>query len=274
MGAISSETKKIRLVVFDWAGTTVDFGSCAPAASFTKAFAAHGVEVSAAQAREPMGLSKRVHLATMLGMPDIATRWKAIHDREWTETDVDTMYKEFVPIQLKAIDEHADLVPGLLDVVSQLRARELKIGGSTGYFREAAVAVAKSAAEAGFEPDDNVCADDVPQGRPAPWMIYRLMEKLGVCPASSVVKVGDTIADVQAGLHAGCWAVGVCDSSSLMGLSLPEYRELTEDRRADLLVRTTEAFRQAGCHAVVESIQQLPGAIDELSERLRNGERP
>ncbi len=274
MDANLNETMNIKLVVFDWAGTTVDFGSRAPAASFAKVFAAHGVEVSDDQARGPMGLSKREHLATMFGMPEIASRWKSMHAREWTETDVDMMYEEFVPIQLKAIEEHADLVPDLLDVVRQLRARGLKIGGSTGYFREAARAVAERAAERGFKPDDNVCADDVPQGRPAPWMIYRLMQNLGVYPASSVVKVGDTIADVQAGLHAGCWTVGVCDSSSLMGLSLQEYRTLPEDERTSRLMRTAQRFQDAGCHAVVESIQQLPGMIGELSDRLGNGPPP
>jgi len=268
------KTKKIQLIVFDWAGTTIDFGSCAPAASFAKVFASHGVEVSDQEAREPMGMNKREHLTTMLKSPGIASRWKSVHGQEWTEADVDTMYGEFIPVQMKAIEEHAELVPHLLDVVGQLRSRDLKIGGSTGYFREAATAVAKRAAEAGFEPDENVCADDVPQGRPAPWMIYRLMQSLGIYPASSVVKVGDTLADIEAGLQAGCWSVGVCDSSSLMGLSHQEYLELSADRRSDLMQRTAQTFRDAGSHAVVDSIEELPSLIDELNGRLDKGERP
>jgi phosphonoacetaldehyde hydrolase len=49
----------IRLVVFDWAGTVIDFGCCAPVAAFRDAFAKLGVPVSVAEARAPMGLHKK-----------------------------------------------------------------------------------------------------------------------------------------------------------------------------------------------------------------------
>ncbi|MBI2479085.1 MAG: phosphonoacetaldehyde hydrolase [Planctomycetia bacterium] len=261
-------TNAIRLVVFDWAGTTVAFGSRAPATAFTKAFAAQGVKVTDDEARAPMGLNKREHLVAMLSAPEIALRWRTAHGgAPWTDKDVDTMYREFVPLQLEAIEEHAELVPRLLATVDQLRSRGLKIGGTTGYFREAAQAVARRAAQAGFAPDANVCADDVPQGRPAPWMIYRVMEQLGIYPPSAVVKVGDTIADIQAGLAAGCWSVGVCDSSSLTGLSHAEYGELSADQESERLRQTAKAFRDSGSHAVINSISDLPSLIDELNQK-------
>jgi phosphonoacetaldehyde hydrolase len=262
---MSSDNQPIRLIVFDWAGTTVDFGSRAPAAAFQGVFARHGVDVTEAEARGPMGLNKREHLIAMLSSPAIASRWEQVHGRRWSEDDVDTMYQEFVPLQLKAIEEHAGLVPGLLDVVSELRARNLRIGGTTGYFREAAQTVAARAAATGFEPDANVCSDDVPRGRPAPWMIYRIMERLEIWPPSAVIKVGDTIADIEAGLAAGCWSVGVCDSSSPMGLSTAEYRALPVEERSTRLAQTADLFLQAGAHAAICSLSELPVLVDELN---------
>lgn len=264
---MSSASQAIRLIVFDWAGTTVDFGSCAPAAAFQGVFARHGVEVTDAEAREPMGLNKREHLVTMLSNPAIASRWEKIHNRTWSEDDVDTMYEEFVSLQLEAIETHAALVPGLLEVMGGLRARNLQIGGTTGYFRAAAELVAARAADAGFEPDVNVCSDDVPCGRPAPWMIYRIMERLEIWPPSAVVKVGDTIADIEAGLAAGCWSVGVCDSSSLMGLSVEQYRALPDQKRTSRLQQTQALFDEAGAHAVLRSLAELPALIDDLNQR-------
>jgi phosphonoacetaldehyde hydrolase len=67
---------RIRLVVFDWAGTTVDHGSRAPVAAFVRAFAGHGVEVTPDEARGPMGLHKRDHIRAMLQMPAVARRWR------------------------------------------------------------------------------------------------------------------------------------------------------------------------------------------------------
>jgi len=262
---MNNERQKIQLVVFDWAGTTVDFGSRAPAAAFAACLAAHGVEVSDAEAREPMGMNKRDHLVAMLSAPSISARWEAANGSAWTESDVDTMYAEFVPLQLQAIEQNAELVPNLLDVVSQLRERGLKIGGTTGYFQSAAAAVSGRAAQLGFLPDENMCSDDVPQGRPAPWMIYRIMERLGVFPPSTVIKVGDTPMDIQAGLSAGCWSVGVCDSSSVTGLSQSEFAALSDVERSERLSKSAETFRSAGSHAVISSISELPALVDRLN---------
>lgn len=258
---------QIALVVFDWAGTTVDFGSCAPAAAFTKIFARHGVQVTDAVSRGPMGSNKRDHLTEMLRTPEVSSRWREVHNRDWTIRDVDMMYEEFIPVQLEAIDQNSALVPGLLPTCESLRQRGLRIGGTTGYFRQAADRVANLAAEAGFCPDVNFCADDVPEGRPAPWMIYRVMESQRVYPPSRVVNVGDTIADIKAGLSAGCWSVGVCDSSSMTGLSLDRYRELSNATRNEILETTAETFWSAGCHAVIKSIGELPNLIDEFNRR-------
>jgi phosphonoacetaldehyde hydrolase len=264
---LTSPTKGIQLVIFDWAGTTIDFGSRAPAFAFVGIFAAHGIEVTDTQAREPMGLNKREHLIAMLNMPPIAERWNTTHGRDWTEADVDAMYNGFIPIQLESIQKNAVLVPGLLDVVSQIKSRNIKLGGTTGYFQAASDAVLRSAAAASYEPDASACADNVPHGRPAPWMIYRVMEQLNVFPPSSVVKVGDTVADIKAGLAAGCWSIGVCDSSSPMGLSHTEYEALPADEQVERLDRVAKQFQDAGAHASIRSISELPALLDSIQQK-------
>lgn len=49
---------KIEAVIFDWAGTTVDYGCFAPLEVFMKIFQKRGVEITAEEARKPMGLLK------------------------------------------------------------------------------------------------------------------------------------------------------------------------------------------------------------------------
>ena len=41
---------RVRAVIFDWAGTTVDFGSRAPVLAFVRTFAEFGVTLTAAGA--------------------------------------------------------------------------------------------------------------------------------------------------------------------------------------------------------------------------------
>ena len=195
-------TPDIRLVVFDWAGTTIDFGSCAPAGAFVATFAARGVEVTLAEARGPMGLHKKDHLRAMLRTEAVGAKWREAVGRDWTETDVEELYRDVTPRQVEAAEQHSELISGVPVLVSLLRAAGLKIAATTGYFRAAADVVLAATKCQGYEPDFAICADDVPAGRPAPWMIFRCMEALGVYPPAAVLKVGDTVVDIEDGRNA------------------------------------------------------------------------
>jgi len=264
----------IDLAVLDWAGTVVDFGCLAPTGAFVQAFAEAGVEATWTETRRPMGLHKKDHIREMLRDPSLASRWKAANGKDWSEADVDSLYLRVTPLQVKAATEHADLVPGTLDAIADLRQRGIKIAGSTGYFREAADAVAEHAAAFGYKPDFNIGADDVPAGRPAPWMIFRSMEHCGVFPPHRVVKVGDTLVDIEDGRNAGVWSVGVVESSNEMGLSLSEWTSLLAGVKEEKRRAVRERFLDAGADAVIDSIAGLPGLIDDLNRRLQGGTRP
>jgi phosphonoacetaldehyde hydrolase len=265
---------RIRLVIFDWAGTTVDHGSQAPLMPFVRAFARRGVEITLEEARRPMGLQKKDHIHALLQVPEIAHRWRERHQSEATKSDIDDLYLHFMPLQLDVIDDFTRLVPGLLDVVGVLRSRGIAIGASTGYFRAAAERVYRAAAAQGYNPDHCVCAEEVPAGRPAPWMVFRIMEALGHFPPAVVVKVGDTVPDIGEGLAAGAWSVGVLRSSSLVGWTEEEWDGLPRDEQARRLTSCREELLAAGAHAVVETLSELPAVLDDLNARLERGEKP
>jgi phosphonoacetaldehyde hydrolase len=261
-------------VVFDWAGTTVDFGSCAPVAAFVRTFAANGVDVTTAEARLPMGLPKRDHLRAMLDQPGVAQRWRASHGRAWNDADLVSLYQRFMPYQLEVLDAHNALVPGVLDCVAWLAGQGIRIGATTGYFREAAARVQAAAARQGFVPEHSVCVDDVPAGRPAPWMMQRVMEALNIYPPAVVVKIGDTVPDIMEGRNAGAWSVGVTCSSNEVGCSEDEFSRLPPLRRQALLDHTRQKLSDAGAHAVIETLAEVPALVANLNDRLRRGERP
>jgi phosphonoacetaldehyde hydrolase len=255
----------IRLVVFDWAGTVLDFGCFAPVAAFRDAFAQLGVEVSVAEARAPMGLHKKEHIRVMLREPGLACRWAEVHNRPADDTDVERLYSITTPLQIAAAGRHDDLVPGLLECVAAFRARGIKIGGTTGYFRAAALAAQEAAARQGYVSDVNVCADDVPMGRPAPFMLFRVMEAVGVYPADQVLKVGDTAHDIAEGRNAGAWSVGVIDSSSDMGLTPAQLQALPSLERARRREEVGAKLQAAGAHAVIFSLAELPALVDRMT---------
>jgi phosphonoacetaldehyde hydrolase len=266
--------RQIRLVVLDWAGTTVDHGSLAPVAAFQEVFASLGVPVTTEEVRGPMGRHKKDHIRELLGLPAVSSRWQTIHGRTWTEGDVEQLFERFVPLQLAVLDKHSQLVPGLLHCVASLRRRGARIVGTTGYFREAAERVAAAARCQGYVPDHNLCPEDVSAGRPAPWMIFQHMERLSIYPPAAVVKVGDTIVDMEEGCNAGAWAVGVIRTGNEIGLTEAEWNALPAVERQLRISEVRKRLFAAGAHAVIESLAELEETLDQIDARLGRGDRP
>jgi phosphonoacetaldehyde hydrolase len=187
---------------------------------------------------------------------------------------VEAVYADLAPLLLEMIDRHGALVPGVAECVAELRRRGLRVGGTTGYFRAAAGRAAENARRQGFVPDCSVCAEEVPAGRPAPWMLFRNMEALGIYPPAAVVKVGDTVPDVGEGRNAGAWSVGVSRTGNEVGRTAAELEALPAAQRQAFLDAARDKLLAAGAHAVLESAAELPGLIDEINSRLRAGGRP
>lgn len=266
--------ESLGLVVFDWAGTTVDYGCCAPVVAFVKVFQQWSVDITMNQAREPMGMEKRAHIEAVGQVEEVARQWLHNHGRAMSEADIDAMFADFVPLLLEVLGEHSAIIPGVLETVQWLRQHNIKVGASTGYFKEAADVVAQSAATQGFTPDWSISATEVPAGRPAPWMIFRVMEQLQVYPPQSVVNVGDTVVDVETGRNAGVWAVGVAETGNLCGLSFAEHEELPAAEAEQMVASAKQSLRNAGAHYVIGNMSELPQVIATINDRLANGEKP
>ncbi|MGE0747693.1 MAG: phosphonoacetaldehyde hydrolase [Rhodospirillales bacterium] len=264
----------LKAVVFDWAGTVVDFGSLAPMGAFVEVFRHFGVAIDVAEARKPMGLPKRDHIAALLADPAIAARWQAATGAPPDDAAIDAIYEIFVPLNAEVVTDHAALVPGTVSVVAALRDRGLRIGSTTGYTRDIMERLAPRAAAAGFEPDNMVCAGDLPSGRPGPMAMYRCFLDLDVAPAARVVKVDDTAPGIAEGLAAGTWTVAVALSGNAMGLSPDELDTLSPAKRAARRADAVAALTRTGAHYVIDTVADLLPVIDHIEGRLARGERP
>jgi len=264
----------VQAVILDWAGTTMDYGCFAPAVVFVEVFKRKDVPISIEQARIPMGTHKKVHIRELLKLEDVAARWEEIHGRKPSEDDVEAIFKDFVPLQVRCLADYADLIPGTLEAVARFRERGLKVGSSTGYTREMMELLLEQARKRGYEPDECVCASDVPAGRPHPWMCLENAKKLEVYPMESIVKIGDTLPDISEGLNAGMWTIGLAKTGNEMGLTEQEIDELEPDTRARRLKRASDRLAQAGAHYVVDGISDLEPVLDEIQARLSRAEKP
>lgn len=266
--------ENVQAVIFDWAGTTVDFGSFAPTQIFVEAFGEFDIPLTLEEARGPMGMGKWDHIRTLCNDPAIAARWQEKFGRLPDDNDVTMLYKRFMPLQIEKIGDYSALIPGALEVVNDLRNQGIKIGSCSGYpevVMEKVIALAKTK---GFETDCTVATDELPNGRPWPAQSLHNVIQLGISDVAACIKVDDTAPGLIEGRSAGMWTVALLMSGNGLGLSYEDYQLLTEVERHAERLRIRCQLEPCAAHYYIDTIADLPEVIAQINIRLARGESP
>lgn len=184
------------LAVFDLIGTTVqDRGEAERA--FREALAKAGITPSPAEIKAVRGASKRSAIQRLLATHDAAV--------------VDGIYRHFLDALSAEYRAGASAAEGADGVFSFLREHNVAIALNTGLDRQIADLLLAALRWPREWFAAVVCGDDVARGRPAPDLIRAAMRAARVSEARSVINIGDTKVDLEAGAAAGvALNIGVC----------------------------------------------------------------
>ena len=265
--------QQIQMAVFDWAGTTVDYGSSAPADVFQKVFQDVGIHFTPEEINGPMGTEKKKHIRSLLQTETGTSQWKKTHGRDWTEADVDALYETFEHELFRVVASYSNPLAGVVETIGLLRGQGLKIGSTTGYTSEMMEHVIPTAKAQGYEADCVITPDQVGSGRPGPFMLFECMRRLNVYPPCTVVKVGDTAVDMLEGKNAGAFSIGVLTGSSAVGLTEEEYKKASAEEIDQRKKAAEKLYFENGADLVIDSILDLPEAIAKLNQRLTEKEQ-
>lgn len=260
---------RLKALVLDWAGTTVDFGSLAPARTMQKLFAGVGIALTEQETRQHMGLPKKEHIRGILSIRRIREAWSKLRGNGPGDADVDEMYAEFIPLQFSCLDEYSAVIPGVLEAVERFRGRGLKIGSTTGYTRAMLDLLLESSAKLGYCPDCSLTPEEAGAGRPHPFMMYESAVRLQVYPLAAIAKIGDTPADIREGLNAGAWSIGVAGTGNRIGLSADELFALPEAEKESRLAAARDELENAGAHYVIDTLADADAVLDEIDAQLK-----
>jgi len=266
---------EVKAVILDWAGTVIDSGVFGPVVVFLELFANEGVPITIDEARGPMGIHKKDHLRKITEMEGVRSRWFDKWGRYPDESDVDRMFQNAVPMQLACLSKYSTMINGAVDTVTTLQqTMNLKVGTTTGYTRDMLEVIKPLAVEQGYKPDSYVAADEVPQARPYPYMVWLNLIRMNVNPIQAVVKVDDTADGVREGITAGCWSVGLARTGNYVGLTEEEISALSPEDYERRLKRSYSLLVDAGAHYVIDTINDMPHVIRDINRRLAAGEHP
>ena len=225
--------------------------------------------------RRYMGLAKKDHIRKMLEEPEVKEQWISLHHAPPQERDVEQMYAKFEPQMMEVLAGYATVISGVAEAVEAMRARGMKIAGTTGYTRPMLDRLEALAAQQGYRTDRSLAPEDAGGGRPFPWMCYRLAMDLRIYPLSSCVKIGDTESDIAEGHNAGMWTIGVTRSGNSVGLSEDDWLKLDDREQKQLLACAEQEFRSAGAHYTAETVAHtLPDTERNRAQNRRRRKPP
>lgn len=190
--------KKIKLVVFDIAGTTVqDNGNVAN--FLRQSMEKNGFQISQQDANKVMGYRKDVAIEMLLS--------QHFPSQAGDNALVQKIHTGFVIEMVQFYENNTALkpIPNAELIFSRLQANNIKVALNTDFPKLITNVILK---KLGWNYtkliDCTVSADEVKNGRPSPDMIKLIMLKTGVEQPEQVVKVGDTEVDVMEGRVAKC----------------------------------------------------------------------
>ncbi|NBO65959.1 MAG: HAD family hydrolase [Acidobacteria bacterium] len=199
---------QFKLAVFDMAGTTVAEGGAVYRA-LANTLQERGVSISQEDLHQVKGTDKREALQTLVESSPLS--------RELIP-ELPAMHERFVErlIHFYQTDPTVTEVEGTSDTFNWLRQNGIKVALNTGFNRQIAqVLIDRLGWERLGLIDSSITSDEVERGRPYPFMIARLMDRLNIADPGMVIKIGDAPSDLQEGYHSGCGLViGVLGGSS------------------------------------------------------------
>lgn len=266
----------VEAVIFDWAGTIVDFGSFAPTTIFVEAFKTeYDFDISLAEARVPMGLGKWDHIQAVGKLESVKQRWFKQFGQAMVNKDIDLIYERFIPLQKAKVVDHVTPILNAVNVVNNLKKQGVKIGSCTGYPRAVMDILIPAAAKYGYQPDCVVATDDLPHGgRPAPHMLLKNVIELGIGNVANCIKVDDSTPGIDEGHNAGMWTVGLLLSGNEAGLTAQQFQDATPEILDNARNKARQVMQKSNPHFLIDTIDDLPAIVTEIEQRLNAGERP
>lgn len=265
---------RVEAIVFDWAGTTVDYGCQAPMQVFADIFAEKGITITTQEIKAPMGMGKWDHIHELCQLETIQIQWEENYGETPGKKEVDELFAKFEPLLFANLRSYSRPIDGVVDVVDYLRSKGIKIGSTSGYTKEMLNIVADEAAKHGYAPDIRITSEKTGKGRPYPFMCFENAIQLEIMGMHKMVKVGDTLSDIKEGINAGMWSIGVLLGSNLLGISEREEKESDETVLLQKMNDVREEFYRAGADFVINSIKELPYLIEEINQLLQEGIYP
>jgi len=243
---------KYSAVIFDLSGVLVDFGMHAPVLAVSRAFRNHNIYIPEKRIRENINKNQEFYIKSLCNFNNCGDKFLPIYSSYLNEL-----------IILNNSEEFNEPINGAVKTTAILKEMGYKIGITTFYNRNIFSIINKSLKNNGLLYDAVVCNDEVILGKPEPFMLYKIANRLNVS-TNKCIKVGESTISVYEGLNAKIDTLNVIDSSNYMGID----EQIFDD--------TCEQIKDCKRHHIINNYMEdiMPkyfiASVSDISKILQN----
>lgn len=264
----------IMAVYFDMCGTLVDDKSIAPVEAFSETFRTVGVDLKSNEIRQFMGISKYDHIKSLVHLPRVSSQLNIVRKELGVTHDDELyplLYQKYLHFQAESARKWCHPISGVPLVLCKLQEQGIFVGTTSGFPQRICNIVIENLHKDGifcFSVRNVLGSDSVPNGaRPNPGLINELMLRQYITNPRSVIKVGDTVADIKEGKNAGVWTVAVTETSSDLEVTRQEYNRLNAIQKKEANEYLSNKFYYEGADYVIRDISELPEIIKGINSQ-------
>jgi len=188
--------KSVKMIVCDMAGTTVNEGGLVYKTLYNT-IKGYDIFIKEDEMKNWYGVNKTEVLQHFINRDPEYKYNEAILPQMLNSFKKNLKKSYFEDSGVKLMDTN---MPRLFN---KIRDNDIKIALNTGFSVDLQEALLDSLNMRNFI-DGYISSESVLHGRPEPYMINELMERFKIVDPKSLVKVGDSQADMQEGKNAGC----------------------------------------------------------------------
>lgn len=210
---------KISLIVFDLSGTTVSDDN-AVAKCLYEGAKHHGLDVTIEDFEKTIGTNKiRLYefmIARANGKQVSIEHLEQYRFPEYHEEAL-VVFDHYSALMVNYYKNEVKPMPGAEETFEWCHQHGIKVATDTGFHHDVNTAIMEGLQwrEKGLIDLSLDVEDTAGVGRPAPYLIHRAMNLLGIQSIHETVKIGDTPADLLSGYNAGCVAnIGVLSGAN------------------------------------------------------------
>ena len=197
---------KYNAVIFDLSGVLVDFGMHVPVIAASRVFRYHNIHVPEKNIRQNIWKNQEFYIKSQCNFNNVGNKFEMIYTDYLNELVI-----------LNHSPEFNEPINGAVNTTNILRKLGYKIGITTFYNKNVFNVIDKSLKRNGLIYDAVVCNDEVLLGKPEPFMIYKITNRLNV-PTNKCIKVGESYLNIIEGKNAKIDIINILDSSNDMGM--------------------------------------------------------